>query len=169
MTQLIATEKSQNFLTVLNMVEKAVVNASLLTIALVLLGFSLLIIAHLCRNPSSGEQFCFLEGSTKFSRIANGWFAPRLLATISKEMDRQVGKLERFSADEWSNEIVPQNVQLVFILSLFLCGLFSNPSRRCASKGMYNTRQKQKKTKRRNKSRKKRGRTSLRTIKRGKK
>lgn len=153
------------------MVEKAVVKASLLTITLVLLGFSLLIIANLCGNPSSGEQFSFLERSTKFSRIANGWIAPRLLATISKEMDKRVGKFERFSAGEWSNETVSQNVQLVFILSLFLCGLFSNPSQRCASKRMHNTRQKQKKTKRRNKRRKKnRGRTSsLRTIKRGKK
>ena len=174
MTQLILTEKNHM---VLNMVEKAVVKASLLTITLTFLGFSLLTFVHLHENPSFAEQFFFLERSTSFSdftRTVYGWFASGFLATTRREienLDKRVGKLERITADEWRSETVSKNCQLAFILSLFLCGLFSSPSQSCASKGMHkdNTGQKQKKNKRRNKKRKTRSRTAIRTFKRGKK
>lgn len=160
-----------------NMFEREVISASLLTITLTLLGFSLLTFVHLYENPSFGEQFSFVErsASSDFTQVATEWFAARFLANVSKEienLDKRVGKFERFSADEWRSETVSKNCQLVFILSLFLCGLFSSPSQSCASRGMHkeNIGQKQKKNKRRNKKRKKtRSRTVSRTIKRGKK
>jgi hypothetical protein len=163
------------------MIEKAVVNASMLTVTLAIVGFGILTLAHHYENDF-GEQFPFLERFVGFSdsyQMAYQTFALRFLETVSKgleKLDKRVERFERLSIEgrdtKECKDIVSPNYPMAFVLFLFVCGLFS-ASQGCVVKEMQKnkTGKNKKKNKWRNKNRKKmrKRRIALKTTKRSKK
>ena len=114
------------------MVEKAVVNASILTVTLAFLGFSILTLASNYENTSFAEQVSFLDRLTRFSDFFQMAYQ-RLFESMGKgfeKLDKRTERFERLSIDGRREELVSPHFQLAFVLLLFVCGLLSSPDSR---------------------------------------
>ncbi len=119
------------------MVEKAVVNASILTVTLAFLGFSILTLAYNYENTSFAEQVSFLDRLTRFSDFFLMAYQ-RIFESMGKgleKLDKRTERFERLSIDGRREELVSPHFQLAFVLLLFVCGLLSSPDSR-VMKGM---------------------------------
>ena len=157
----------------MKMVEKAVVNASLVTIALVFLGFSILILAH--HNENLGKHVTFpgrFLGISDVMRMAYKVLTfPGFKAGIER-FETQNKRMEIFERNsEEVNELFHSNIQFGFLLILFFCGLFSSSQSRVVQPTHSRKSEKYQKNKRKYKNRKKikKRRMYLKTTRRWKK
>ena len=114
------------------MVETAVINASILTVTLTFVGFSILTLAHRYDNVSFLEQCHFPEKLVGFFYHMAYWrFALEPFENMSERFkitDKQLERHETPLVDKRRQEMVWPNFHLAFLLLLFTCGFFSSPT-----------------------------------------
>lgn len=156
------------------MIEKAVVNASVLTVCLAILGFSVLtLVAHSYRSTSIVEKFSVLDKSTEFANVFqknSQWITVRFFGVVSKGLNnRKELPFAQGTITTENNEIASPKFQMFFILAVLFVGFISIPVSHCCNTRRMKNSKEERRNKRKNKTKKRYRKRPFTTIKRVKK